>query len=116
MLEALYLELNRPMHIYWGARDRAGLYEFEVAQAWAAQYPHITFIPVLSEPETTPGWAGRTGLVHQAVLADFPDLSGHEVYACGAPGMIAAARTDYIGKANLPEDAFFADSFEFAAN
>ena len=74
------------------------------------------FIPVLSEPATTPGWTGRTGLVHEAVLADFPDLSGHEVYACGAPAMIAAARADYLGKANLPEDAFFADSFEFAAN
>jgi len=54
--------------------------------------------------------------VHEAVLADFPDLSAHEVYACGAPGMIAAARADYLGKAQLPEDAFFADAFEFAAN
>ena len=116
VLEALYLELKRPMHIYWGARDRAGLYQFEVAEAWAAQHPHIQFIPVLSEPETTPGWVGRTGLVHEAVLADFPDLSGHEVYACGSPGMIAAARADYLGKAQLSEDAFFADAFEFAAN
>ena len=116
VLETLHLELQRPMHIYWGARDRAGLYQYEVAEAWAAQYPHIQFIPVLSEPELTPGWSGRTGLVHEAVLADFPDISGHEVYACGAPGMIAAARADYQGKGNLPEDAFFADSFEFAAN
>ena len=116
MLEALYLDLKRPIHIYWGARDRAGLYQYEVAEAWAAQYPYIQFIPVLSEPATTPGWAGRTGLVHEAVLADFPDLSGHEVYACGAPAMIAAARADYLGKAHLPEDAFFADAFEFAAN
>ena len=116
VLEALYLELARPMHIYWGARDRAGLYQFEVAEAWAAKYPHIKFIPVLSEPDSTPDWGGRTGLVHEAVLADFPELSGYEVYACGAPAMIAAAKSDYLDKANLPEEAFFADSFEFAAN
>ena len=116
VLEALYLELNRPMHIYWGARVRAGLYQYEVSEAWAAQYPHITFTPVVSEPENSPCWTGRTGLVHEAALADFPDLSGFEVYACGAPGMIAATRADFLGRANLPEDAFFADSFEFAAN
>ena len=116
VLEALYLDLKRPIHLYWGARDRAGLYQFDVAAAWAAQHPHIQFIPVLSEPATTPGWAGRAGLVHEAVLADFPDLSSHEVYACGAPAMIAAVRADFVGKAHLPEDALFADAFEFAAN
>lgn len=116
VLEALYLELNRPMHIYWGARVRDGLYQYALAEAWAAQYPHITFTPVVSEPENSPCWTGRTGLVHEAALADFPDLSGFEVYACGAPGMIAATRADFLGKGQLPEDAFFADSFELAAN
>lgn len=116
VLETLHLELNRPIHIYWGARDRDGLYQYEVAQAWAEKHPHIQFVPVLSEPNLTPGWEGRTGLVHEAVVADFPDLSGHEVYACGAPGMITAARSSYLGQANLPEDAFYADSFELAAN
>ena len=38
------------------------------------------------------GWTGRTGLVHRAVMADLPDLSGHQVYACGAPVMVESAR------------------------
>jgi CDP-4-dehydro-6-deoxyglucose reductase len=50
--------------------------------------------------------------VHQAVLADFADLSGYEVYACGAPPMIDAARRDFLAR-GLPEDAFFADSFDY---
>ncbi|MFM8501652.1 MAG: 2Fe-2S iron-sulfur cluster-binding protein, partial [Fluviibacter sp.] len=32
VLETLHLELQRPIHIYWGARDRAGLYQYEVAE------------------------------------------------------------------------------------
>jgi CDP-4-dehydro-6-deoxyglucose reductase len=61
-------------------------------------------------------WTGRCGCVHEAVLQDVPNLSGHEVYACGAPIVIESAKRDYVGKAGLPEDAFFADSFTSAAD
>jgi len=70
---------------------------------------------VLSEPAPDDAWPGRTGLVHQAVLDDFADLSGWQVYACGAPAMIDAARTTFTGDRRLPEDQFFADSFTYAA-
>ena len=59
-------------------------------------------------------WEGRRGLVHQAVMDDFAELSGHEVYACGAPAMIDAARTGLCTGRGLPEDAFFADAFTFS--
>ena len=103
------------MILYWGARARIDLYQHALAEGWAAAYPHIRYIPVLSEPAAGDDWAGRTGLVHQAVMADFPDLSAYEVYACGAPVMIDAARQDFVA-AGLPEEEFFADSFTFAAN
>jgi CDP-4-dehydro-6-deoxyglucose reductase len=61
-------------------------------------------------------WIGRTGFVHQAVLQDYPDLSGFQVYACGAPIVVDSARADYLGKAGLPEEAFFADSFTTEAD
>jgi CDP-4-dehydro-6-deoxyglucose reductase len=60
-------------------------------------------------------WAGRTGFVHQAVLADFPDLSGYQVYACGAPVMIDVAKRDFMAQ-GLPEEEFFADAFTFSTN
>jgi len=53
--------------------------------------------------------------VHQAVMEDLPDLSGHEVYACGAPAMIEAARRDFCAHCGLPESAFYADAFTPAA-
>lgn len=112
---ALHEELDRPMHLYWGARAKADLYLPELPQQWAAAHSHIKFIPVLSDPQPGDDWQGRTGFVHQAVADDFPDLSGHQVYACGAPPMIDAARRDFSAICKLPEEEFFADSFTYAA-
>jgi CDP-4-dehydro-6-deoxyglucose reductase, E3 len=70
---------------------------------------------VLSDPRPDDAWPGRTGFVHEAVLADFPDLSGYQVYACGGPAMIDAARRDFVARANLPPHEFYADSFTYAA-
>jgi CDP-4-dehydro-6-deoxyglucose reductase len=112
---AFHQKSMRPMALYWGARDRAGLYLHELAENWAASHPGFMYVPVLSEPLNADGWQGRTGLVHQAVMADFPDLSGHQVYACGAPAMIEAARFDLISRCGLKNEDFFADAFTFAA-
>ena len=90
------------------------LYRPGLAGSWQQAHPNFTFIPVLSDPSPEDNWPGRVGLVHQAVLDDFPDLSAWQVYACGAPAMINAARRDFIGLRRLPEDEFFADSFTSA--
>lgn len=111
---AIHNQITRPMKIYWGSRNRAGLYMETLAQSWADTHPHIEFIPVLSEAGEQDQWRGRTGLVHQAVLEDHADLAAYQVYACGAPGMIDAARIDFCSH-GLPADEFFADAFTFAA-
>jgi CDP-4-dehydro-6-deoxyglucose reductase len=76
-------------------------------------YPHFKFVPVLSEPLASDAWTGRTGLVHQAVLDDFADLSGHQVYCCGAPVMVDTANAAFKGR-GLPDDEFFSDAFTYA--
>ncbi len=105
---------SRPMSIYWGGRTRADLYLLQLAERWALEHTHIRFVPALSDSPLTELWSGRTGFVHAAALQDFPDLSGHQVYVCGSPAMITAARRDFVGQCRLPENEFFADSFEFA--
>ena len=106
----------RPMHIYWGGRARVDLYQNALPEQWAAQHANISYVPVLSEPADDDRWTGRSGLVHQAVIADFADLSGHQLYACGAPAMIDAARRDFATLRGLPEEEFFADAFTFATD
>jgi CDP-4-dehydro-6-deoxyglucose reductase len=106
--------IDRPTVLYWGARSLADLYMPRLPGEWQTAHPSFTFIPVLSEPKPDDAWPGRTGFVHQAVLDDFRDLSGYQVYACGAPAMIDAARRDFIALRNLPAAEFFADSFTIA--
>ena len=108
--------ITRPTVLYWGCRSKADLYLHEWAEAAAARLPHLRYVPVLSEPKTEDGWTGRTGLVHQAVMTDLPDLSGHQVYACGAPIMVESAERDFTARCGLPADEFFADSFTSAAD
>jgi CDP-4-dehydro-6-deoxyglucose reductase len=102
------------MVLYWGARAKRDLYLPDLPGQWQQQGRNFTFIPVLSDPAPEDNWPGRTGLVHQAVLDDFADLSGYQVYVCGGPAMVDAARKSFIGTRGLPEEEFFADSFTYA--
>ncbi len=112
---ARHIGLSRPIHLYWGARDRDGLYLHALPQAWQAEMDHFHYVPVLSQPRDPQGWSGRVGLVTEAVAADWPDLSGVDLYMAGPPAMVAAGRTCFLER-GLPEDRLFYDAFEFASD
>jgi CDP-4-dehydro-6-deoxyglucose reductase len=101
----------RPVRLYWGARRKADLYQHEWIATAKTLLPQLEYVPVLSEPAAEDAWTGRTGFVHLAVMADLPDLSGHQVYACGAPIVIRSAERDFVALCGLPRDEFYADSF-----
>ncbi len=117
MLEHMQFKgIARPTTLYWGGRRPADLYQSAWIEAQLAAMPNLRYVPVVSNATVEDGWSGRTGFVHLAVLQDFPNLSGHEVYACGAPVVVDSARADFCAKAGLQEDAFFADAFTSAAD
>ena len=105
-----------PATLYWGGRRPADLYMSEWVGAQVKAMPHLSYVPVVSDALPEDAWTGRTGFVHQAVLQDHPQLNNFQVYACGAPIVVDSARADYVGKAGLPEEAFFADSFTTEAD
>ncbi|WP_243042169.1 2Fe-2S iron-sulfur cluster-binding protein [Dyella sedimenti] len=107
------LGTRRPMHVYWGARSMADLYLRGLAEGWTRQAHELSFQPVLSDPEQAAIGGLRMGLVHEAVLADHPDLSGFDVYMSGPPAMIDAGRKLFV-EAGLPEDRLYYDSFDYA--
>jgi CDP-4-dehydro-6-deoxyglucose reductase, E3 len=113
--QTFHIGTGRAFALYWGGRRRSDLYLNALAERWAQEYPGLQYIPVLSEPSVEDGWTGRLDLVHRAVMADYPDLSGYQVYACGNPLMVAAARTDFVARCGLPESEFFSDAFTPAA-
>lgn len=109
---ALAAEIKRPMHIYFGARAKEDLYMHELAQSWADQYDHISYTPVLSDPKQEDNWQGRTGFVHDAICADFADLSNYEIYGSGPPAMVHAG-SDAFAKQGLDLKNYYSDAFEF---
>jgi len=114
--QAIHKQLTRPIALYWGARRRADLYLEQLAEEWTGKLPNFRFVPVLSEPLEQDNWTGRTGFVHHAVIADLPDLSPYQVYACGAPVMVESAQRDFTAHHGLPADEFYADSFTSEAD
>jgi CDP-4-dehydro-6-deoxyglucose reductase len=103
--------ITRSATFYWGGRRPQDLYMDDWVRARLLELPNLRYVPVVSDATPEDAWTGRTGFVHRAVLEDLPDLSGYQVYACGAPIVVDSARHDYSELAGLPEDEFYADSF-----
>ena len=93
--------------------DDGILYMLVRLQRWAAEHPNFRFVPVLSHPLPEDHWHGRTGLVHEAILEDYPDLSGHQLYACGSVKMVEAAHPAFAAH-GLTQDDCFSDAFKLA--
>ena len=102
--------IKRPLVFYWGVRQRRDLYLPELPEQWQREHRNFRFVPVLSEPAPDDAWNGRTGLAHEAILADYPNLSGCEIYACGSVKMVEAARPAFIAH-GLEPDACYSDAF-----
>ena len=111
-----FMGITREAVLYWGGRRPHDLYMNDWVQARCAEMPNLTYVPVVSDALPEDGWSGRTGFVHLAVLQDLPDLSGHQVYACGAPIVVDSARKDFTERAALPEEEFYADAFTSEAD
>jgi NAD(P)H-flavin reductase/ferredoxin len=110
---ALATGMKRQMVLYWGTRTLADMYARDLCDAWAREHANFTFVPVLSDPAPEDRWTGRTGLVHEAILADYPTLAGYQVYACGSAAMVEAAHPAFIAR-GLTQDDCFSDAFRLA--
>jgi len=107
--------ITRPVTLYWGGRRPQDLYLNDWVRAQLTQMPQLHYVPVVSDALPEDHWSGRSGFVHRAVLQDLPDLSDHQVYACGVPVMVQSAQTDFA-LAGLPADEFYADAFTSEAD
>jgi NAD(P)H-flavin reductase/quinol-cytochrome oxidoreductase complex cytochrome b subunit len=108
--QAFRMGITRPLYFYWGVRKRRDLYMAELPERWAKEHANFKFVPVLSEAGPDDQWTGRTGFVHEAILADFPDLSGFAIYACGSMKMVEAAKPAFVAQ-GLGEEYCFSDAF-----
>jgi NAD(P)H-flavin reductase len=112
--DAFHRGLKRPIYLYWGVRKLADLYLPDLPQRWARDHENFHFIPVLSDADPGDHWNGRTGLVHEAILKDFPDLAGKEIYACGSVKMVEAIFPS-LKNQGAEEGMCFSDAFTVSA-
>jgi CDP-4-dehydro-6-deoxyglucose reductase len=104
---------KNPIHVYWGARVEEDMYLETLPQSWAEHHSNIHFIPVVSEPEKSPGWSGRTGLLPAAIVEDVEDLSKTQVFACGSPAMVYAL-LDALEEQGFTQSQMKSDVFAYA--
>jgi len=110
---ALETGVRRDIHLYWGARHARDVYEESLVLDWVQRHPRLKFTAVLSEATAAEAAHTRVGFVHEAVLADYPDLTAFEVYAAGPPAMIEAIRASFA-QHGLPPERLYFDSFDYA--
>jgi CDP-4-dehydro-6-deoxyglucose reductase len=103
---------KRPLHLFWGVRSQNDLYMHEQALQWAEQYEHIQYTSALTEPRDDGKSDSFKGFVHEAVLAQYSDLSGFDIYMSGPPAMIDTGRSAFI-ECGAHKRRIFFDSFEF---
>lgn len=114
MLEhAFHINMERPVHLFCGARSKRDLYMDEMVQPWLKQYKNLKYTAVLSEPSEDDSWQGETGFIHESVVQHYPDLSGFDVYLSGPPPMVKAGM-DLFYEKGLPETQIYSDSFEYS--
>jgi CDP-4-dehydro-6-deoxyglucose reductase len=107
---ALSLAHRQPITLYWGGATVDDLYLLDHFERLALQEPMFRFVPVLLQaPED---WRGERGYVQEAAARFHRDLSTAEVYACGSPAMVHAARTLLCSACGLPDENFYSDAFE----
>jgi len=111
LLHAFHLGTRRQLVLYWGGRRPKDIYLDDLCRQWQAEHDNFSFIPVVSDALAEDAWLGRTGFVHRAVMEDFPDLSGYQVYVCGAPIVVESAHQEFTAQCKLPEEEFFSDAF-----
>lgn len=102
--------LNRPVYLYWGVRHAEQLYEGQEVLEWTGEFPPLTFVPVVEQPPV--GWQGKTGLVHEAVLADFASLDQYDIYVAGRFEMAAVVR-ESLRLRGVATEQLFGDAYQF---
>ena len=114
MLEhAFKIGFERPIHLFCGVRGKQDLYMDEMVKDWLKTYPNLKYTAVLSRPDESDNWQGKTGYVHEAVVEEYPDLSGYDVYLSGPPPMVKAGLDAFYAR-GLPETQIYSDSFEYS--
>lgn len=103
-----HIGTRRQMTLYWGGRNRDALYKDMLARDWMRLHQGFRYVPIIEDGSGDA--AAHSGQAHDAVIADYDDLSGHDVYLSGPPGMVTVCLNAFTA-AGLPESRLFRDGY-----
>jgi CDP-4-dehydro-6-deoxyglucose reductase len=93
---------TKNIELYWGVRTPEHLYEKKLLEQWQNTYSWFHWTPVIFNPELGDG-DYRMGMVHDALIEDYPDLSDIFVYASGPAAMVLSAHQALLEYGLSPE-------------
>jgi NAD(P)H-flavin reductase/ferredoxin len=98
---------RRPVALCFGVSGPDDLYYVDELEALRKSLPNLQVRMAMAAPDQA--WTGRRGFVTSLVTSD--DLrEWTQVYLCGPPAMIAAARK-LLGEHGVPDGSIFAEEF-----
>jgi MocE subfamily Rieske [2Fe-2S] domain protein len=104
----------RKVSYWYGARSRQEVFYENIFRELAKAQHNFNFHLALSEPLAEDGWEGKTGLIHEVVLAhylkDHPNPRAVEYYLCGPP-MLIQASTDMLAGLGVTDEQIAFDEF-----
>ncbi len=103
-------DIPRKATYFFGARTKKDLYYTDYFLDIAKMYPNFKYIPALSTPLPEDNWTLDVGLITDVVRRYTDDLSGHEAYLCGSPGMIDAC-IKVLKEKGMPDEFIYFDKF-----
>jgi CDP-4-dehydro-6-deoxyglucose reductase len=93
-----------PLHLYWGVANADDFYGLQWIRQWETQFADFQFTPKVSR-------SADLHQLHHAVLHDYPDLAGVEIYASGGMDMVLSALAVFQ-QHGLVRERFFSDMTE----
>lgn len=105
---AMAANMNNQVHVYFGVRSQEDSFDIERLRRLAQDHGHMTLHVVVATGPVAKGQ--RSGLVTDAIQADFTHLKDFVGYFCGAPAMVEALNS-LAQSLGMPLDKIHADAF-----
>lgn len=99
---------QRTWHIFWGAEEEKHFFMHDLFKKWEASCLNLKYTPVISERQDGLSEVYEQGLVHQAVIRHYNNMSDFFVYLTGPSAMIYSSKALY-SQHGLPQESLMAD-------
>ncbi len=103
--------IKRRVTYFFGGNQVRDLFLLNRMKQFEKELDNFTFVPTVSAPADDEQWHGQKELVTEVVRREMSDVSDHEGYLCGSPGMIDAA-VKVLKSMGVSEERIFFDKFE----